>query len=148
VVIHAESWNKDTDPRAADAIWNLVHAEASRDEEFWARSTDAAKGRNAIYLKVDPNWYRDYEGPIHLLVTYRDTGAATWFAEWDAAGGRQQGPVVKVGESGALKTVTFELPSLNAAGGFPGGMDFRLLRTDGGDLVVQFVRLVKWPAGG
>jgi hypothetical protein len=48
------------------------------------------------------------------------------------------------GDSGGLRTVTFEPPSLAAQGGFAGANDFRIVRLSGGDTVVQLVRLVKW----
>jgi hypothetical protein len=135
----------DRKDRSPDKLWGQSHGGASHDAEHWARRTDHATGQNAIYFKVDPKWFQDSSGAVRLYLSYQDAGASTWRIEYAShLGTRQQSPPVTTGNTGELRTVTFELPSLSARGGFAGGNDFRLVRLAGGDVAVQLVRLTKW----
>ncbi|MBM3883441.1 MAG: hypothetical protein FJ387_27665 [Verrucomicrobia bacterium] len=137
----------DRKDRSPDKLWGQSHGGATGDAEYWARRTDHATGQDAIYLKADPKWFQSHAGPARLFVTYQDTHASSWRVEYqDQSGARQHSPTITTADSGELRTVTFELPSLAARGGFAGSNDFRLVRLSGGDLVVQLVRLAKWDA--
>jgi len=121
----------DRKDRSPDKLWGQSHGGASQDAEFWGRRTDHATGQNAVYFRADPKWFQAYTGAARLFVTYQDTNASSWRLEYqDRSGARQQSPVVTTGNSGKLRTVTLELPSLAAKGGFAGtndngdGLDF------------------------
>jgi hypothetical protein len=142
---YQKAW--DRKDRSPDKLWGQSHGGASQDAEYWGRRTDHATGQNAIYFRADPKWFQTYTGAARLFVTYQDTNASSWRLEYqDRTGVRVQSPLITTANSGELRTVTLDLPSLATKGGFAGTNDFRLVRLSGGDVVVQLVRLVKWSA--
>lgn len=141
--IETSGWTADKG-RDPNKLYNQSHAGANDNKEYWARRTEHKSKNNAVYFKIEPKWYRDYDGAVEILVTYKDVNECVWQLEYDDSNGDRQirGPIT-TSTADDWKTVTFSLDGLKAAGAFAGENDFRLLRTDGGDLVVQFVRIMK-----
>ena len=74
---------------------------------------------NAMYFKIDPQWYRNYSDSVEILVTYKDANESTWQVEYDDLNsGRQASPAIITSMADEWKTVTFTLEGLKAAGSF------------------------------
>lgn len=114
----------------------------AEDHEFQARSTDVARGRRAIYFRVDPDFVRQPAKRWALVVSYLDQGDARWQVGYSNASGRAATPIVRNNDTGKLKSARFELPGLSFGQAFK-GMDLRISCLGQSDLTVQLVRLIR-----
>ena len=111
--------------------------------EYLARRTDLAHGGSKIYFRTYPEFIANGPHRVLIKVTYRDGPATSWRIEYKGAKAAADSESCATANSGAWKTVTFEVPDMCFEGTFPGGMDFRIANLGPHDLTVKFLRIIK-----
>jgi hypothetical protein len=87
--------------------------------DFDARRTDLAGGRNGMLFKLDRVFWPK-PASATVKVTYTDKAKTAWRIHYtDAPGKAAMTPIVNNIGDGKLKTATFRLAELSAAGAFP-----------------------------
>jgi hypothetical protein len=111
--------------------------------EFHARRTDLAHGSRHVYFQVERHFLAGGPHHVQLKVTYVDGPQTTWRLEYSSPHGITQSAPLETTDTGTQRTVTFDVPDMQAAAGFRNRMDLRLTVVGQADLAVKFVRLVK-----
>lgn len=121
---------------------SIGDGEAGAYHDLLARRTDRSAGQPSIYFDLDDRF--DPAGPVQIKVEIRDDSTATWHLEFEGSDGslEQTSSFTGLGD-GAVRTVTFTLDGARFSGGLDHGMDFRIMCTGPGDVIVRWVRLVR-----
>jgi hypothetical protein len=105
------------------------------------RRTDWSAGQTALYFDLYDGLAWPMPTDVTVRVTYLDEGTGSWHLEYDGGGCMHSTPSVTQTGTEQLRTVTFELESLDATGALPGGTDLAV-RIDGEiDVEVHFIRV-------
>jgi hypothetical protein len=98
--------------------------------DFDARRTDIEHGQSGLLFALDRVFWSEPQ-PATIKVTYADRAQARWHIEYTGADGKlQQTPSVENTGDDRLKTATFPIPSLSAAGAFPNDPAFLAWRDE------------------
>ncbi len=97
---------------------------ATSVRDFDARQTDIQHGQTGLLFALDRVFWKE-PGPATIKVTYTDRAPARWHLDYtDATGQVQQTPSIENTGDGQLKTATFVVDALSAAGVFPNDPTF------------------------
>lgn len=98
--------------------------------DFDARRTDVEHGQDGLLFALDRVFWSKPQAAA-IKITYTDRAPARWRIEYTGADGELQQTlsIENVGD-GRLKTATFEIASLSAAGRFPNDPTFRAWRDE------------------
>ena len=143
-------WQRDigpdgvTEPAVKIDISQLHQWASWRDYEFKARKTNIKENQDAMYFKVDKNWFSEDKQDVRIFVSYLDSLSSAWQLEYRSEGKLMKTPVVENHDKHVWKTAVFDMPGFVPDGSFPGDMDFRLKLAGENDVIVRLVRVVKW----
>jgi len=148
-VKNLERWlvQRDVSPdgisRRGSTIMDDVVGDGSGDNglAYEGRATDHANLGEWLYFDVDERFLSTNES-IDLKLTWLDAGAGDWTVSYAAAAGITSTPPVARSGSGEWRTTTLRIDDAAFDDTLADSTDFRI-GSDGDDLEVRFVRIVK-----
>jgi hypothetical protein len=129
---------------AAERVDRFPLGTDPKDQHFDmdARRTDRAAGQDGLGFQLHRVFWSK-PAAAEIKVTYMDRAPTRWHLAYMAGPGQtlRTSVVENIGDN-QRKTATFPVPRLAAIGGFPGGIDFRLVTEGPGDLTITLVRVI------
>ncbi len=110
--------------------------------DLTARQTQTAKGQSRIRFGVDEAFLAGGPHAVAVKITYLDRANAEWQLEYFTDAKKTATHKVTCGDSGAAKTVTFNLKDACFPGRGYTGLDLQI-RALKGDAIIRFVRVIK-----
>lgn len=111
--------------------------------DYAARRTDVVQGEHAMQFFFDRPFVASQSGAFRILLTYPNDTTNSWVIRVATpAGILQSEPIHNSGEGGVW-TASLAVPGIAPDGTLPHGAQIEARVTDGGDLTLQFVRVVR-----
>lgn len=142
-----EMWLFQRDPNAtSQGLWRV----GSQEQPYgrFARRTDAASGKQAMYFDVDDRFF--FDQPLNgtyavtVRVVYLDQGTGTWTLQYDAIGNPQQTAITATKtNSGLWREATIVLDDAYFGNRAPRDSDLMLVNPDADDDTFHMIELTR-----
>jgi len=111
--------------------------------DYAARRTDIAEGDFSMLIFLDRQFVASQSGAFRILLTYHNDTTNSWVIRVATPTGILQSETIRNSGEGGVWTASLAVPVIAPDGTLPHGAQIEARVTDGGDLTLQFVRVVR-----